>query len=125
MTAKKIPRGRRPKDHAARPDFPGLSNPNRCGLPTRLGACPQHLLTQTDRNGTTVLYCAVHGERPAPILRPEQFVRYDQRERFMEELRKKVGRAETEHPRPHENYRRYMKDVPIVGYALARKLDVL
>ena len=118
------PKGRKPGPvHRSPPG--GLRDPNHCLLPVRGGFCPEHLLTETNRDGELRLYCRIHGERPALVYRPAQFVRYDQRQRLEAELRAKVGRAETIQPATSGSLRRKRMDLTVVGSALAWKLGGL
>lgn len=50
---------------------------------------------QVDREGRGVLWCPVHGERLAPVIRPKNFVRYDQAERHAKALAQSVVRAKS------------------------------
>lgn len=71
--------------HAAEARLTAVA-PRICGFPVRGGRCGQALDDGTlDGRGT--VYCAVHGERYAPVIRPANFVRYDQRERLEAEIR--------------------------------------
>lgn len=69
--------------------------PTICGLPIRGGRCLHAVTDQVDRQGRGVLWCVVHGERLAPVIRPKNFVRYDQAERHAKALAQSVVRAKS------------------------------
>lgn len=75
-------------EHA--PQTPG---PGVCGLPTRSGPCLSAVQDSADRMGNGTLYCAIHGERLAPVTRPKNFARYDQRTRMEAALEGFIERA--------------------------------
>lgn len=61
-------------------------SPDRCPLPTRSGMCGQRRDYIANRLGVMVWDCPEHGYAEAPVKRPPNFVRYDQRQAWEEEL---------------------------------------
>lgn len=98
-------------------------SPGVCGLPMRGKRCLIAVQDGTDHLGRATLYCDVHGERYAPVIRPKSFVRYDQRDRLMAELVQGQVRACTAvDPEVSARVQRVQQDFHVVGRALADRI---
>lgn len=68
-------------------------SPAVCGLSQYGKTCPEVVADTCDREGRGVIYCPKHGYRLAPVIRPENFRRYDQRDRLDDEVERHVEKA--------------------------------
>lgn len=77
----------------------------------------------TDLDGRATLFCGVHGERYAPVKRPANFVRYDQREKFERAIAAlKVTTPVDPEASKRAQGRRGIKQISVVGRALADRI---